>query len=281
MTRWNSKKIPNEYPEFSYDKIDFRYESGKYDFGDFRIPPKYPVTDPLDKPFDNIYQAFNRYIVWASCTPWVWKNWDLILLRPRFYDKFKFSSWGYPRHISLLIGVIYLIISIGIAFTLSRVSPSMYFPTKYIGVSFLKLFCMVSVITFLWGIFNSLRLQVGDKTSDYYCWAFLIFRVQYLNHKGIRPIYFSTAFIRYVKSLRISFKLRELNSEQDFVELTRYKPSRFGKSANELKEYLIDRLERGLLIREKYKPYLKTIKEEILSTENGSGSTKTERAQQA
>tara|TARA_R110000868_G_scaffold71713_2_gene209683 strand:- start:10498 stop:11964 length:1467 start_codon:yes stop_codon:yes gene_type:complete len=43
-------------------------------------------------------------------------------------------------------------------------------------------------------------LIYGKDSIDFYCWMFFIFRVQLLNNKGVIPVYFSRAFVRYFKT---------------------------------------------------------------------------------
>ncbi len=260
MTRWNSKNTPKSYPKFAYDKLDLKYETGKYKIDDILI------DNPGSIEKDNIYQAFNKYIIWNQCqTSTILKLIRKRFFQPRIYEKYKLSSWGYPSRLGSLICSLYLILGIAIGLACSFVQSPFDVTTNYlIAVTF---YCSYLFILFR-GVHTHLRLQKGDMTTDYYCWAFLIFRVQYLNHHDIRPVYFSTSFIRYIKSLQISEYIKKL-SIVEFCDDTNFflKEKQHKMSPEKLKTHLVYCIERGLKIDEIYKPYLKQIRNRVLSIE--------------
>lgn len=51
--------------------------------------------------------------------------------------------------------------------------------------------------------YGIIDLESRGESIDYYCWKLLPFRVQFLNGRGIIPLYFSRDFIRFMKSRKL------------------------------------------------------------------------------
>lgn len=115
---------------------------------------------------------------------------------------YKFSISGFNENMSLFI-------------SLDFISLSSKILNNYLNIGTLLVFIW-SIVILRWlvkYIGQSHELMNGKLSIEYYCWQFLIFRVQYLNSKNILPRYYSRNFIRYYKSYSI---VKYLETRDDY-----------------------------------------------------------------
>lgn len=174
QSKWNNRTKSKQYPESYYNKLDARLQ----------LPDDYKsfYVAGVDKG-KNTIQLFFENIIWKG-----FKLWPI----GKFYSKFTVTSWRYPKYIFML--AVLLIIF------------SLFLFNIFSGFPLLWIITLDTLIGLCWltYLLNLFRLLKGDKTIDFYCWAFLSFRIKLLNNYGIRPIYHSTSFQRYYKSLKIA-----------------------------------------------------------------------------
>jgi hypothetical protein len=177
--KWNNRIKPKEYPEDYYNKLDLRLQLPS-DYKSYSL--KLLDNEGTEIP-KNVIQLFFENIIWT-----VFKKKKR---SEKVYKKFIVTSWKYPRYIFILISIL-LAFCIGLLLKFSHI-PGLYLYTFITAV-------LLVWLCFLWEL---LRLLIKDKTIDYYCWVFLAYRTRLLNNYNIRPVFLSTSFHRYFKSLKI------------------------------------------------------------------------------
>ena len=83
-----------------------------------------------------------------------------------------------------------------------------YYSFFIIYSSFLG-FKIIIIVCLFYFIYDCYQLMKGKKSVNYYCWSLFIYRVQLLNTLNVRPVYYSTSFIRYFKAAQIIHYLRD------------------------------------------------------------------------
>ncbi|MEM8525415.1 MAG: hypothetical protein AAGG68_12315 [Bacteroidota bacterium] len=191
MSRWNSRQLEDKYDENGFSKLDFRFQLPGYSYDQLSL-----FRDKEKGKERNVIQWFLEEIVWKPQNYYKDKR--------KLYTKYRVRSWQYPKYLYFISILQIIIIS---AFILTHVE---------LKSMWLHAIWMFPVLL-IWAYYgyNNFKAMVGDRSSDYYCWSFFAYRVQLLNNYGLRPIYFSTSFVRYFKSaLLISFfKKMQNNSE--------------------------------------------------------------------
>lgn len=200
MSRWNNRKKEKDYNSRGFNKLDFRFQLPGYTYDSLGVYNK------IDN--ENVVQSFLKEIVW--------KNQNFPIKRLRTYIKYTAKSWQYPKYLYLL-SVSQVIVIVLFIFNANEL------------VEFSSWYWWLLPIIAIWVYYgyNNYRAMRGSRSSDYYCWAMFPYRVQLLNNYGIRPVYFSTSFVRYFKSARLIKFFKKI------------------KENKALKEYLFQRLNGG------------------------------------
>ncbi len=141
--------------------------------------------------------------------------------------KYFISGWSYPIKILQISFTLFFIILLVAFYQLKQLSPfvlcdesisifgecilvtlwksfhlAKFVPTIY--------FLLLLSLLFLWiwrYVFRLPQIVYGDGSIDYYCWKFLGYRVQVLNHHQIVPEYFSRSYIRFHKSKVLLYQI--------------------------------------------------------------------------
>ncbi|MEO0527938.1 MAG: hypothetical protein AAFZ89_11970, partial [Bacteroidota bacterium] len=231
MSRWCSRIKTSEYPEKSMNKLDFRFQL--WTGNDYQQLKKYR---------DNtIIQDFFERLIWILCKPF-----NIVDDKRNLYEKFRIKSWNYPKYIFLLTTVLLASISFFIVKQILDITPY--------GSAMLFYYAVPLLSVWVFFLIDLLRLRYGNRSIDFYCWAFMPFRVQFLNQFGVRPIYFSTLFIRYFKSQLVAQEISELPNYDEIIS-TEFPRIRI-RQAN-----LVSQLISGKKVRKRVRPFLTGVKE--------------------
>lgn len=206
MSRWNSRHFGKHYDEAGFNKLDFRFQLPGYQYNQLD-----EFTDGSNNASKNVIQWFLEEIIW---TP----NYK-ISRKLSLYGKYKKRSWQYPKYIYLISLIQIIIISVFILVADDNETLAEHY-----------WWLIPTVLVWCYYGYNNLKVMRGNRSSDYYCWAFFAYRVQLLNNFNIRPIYFSTIFVRYFKSAILIRFFKKI------------------KTNSELKEKLLKRLEGGFIL---------------------------------
>lgn len=198
--------------------------------------------------------------IWSLIGSWVFlfHNRSKSTLKLLRIDKrYVISGWKYPKQITQIafIAVSTLFTIFLILFNNNYV-PSTQFSPSYSSLKEWSLFDPVlsevpiqDILVFMLGVLAYLvylkwitkyvyrlkELVHGRESIDAYCWRFFIYRIQLLNSKGLIPIFYSRAYLRYLKSLEILVYVK--NNRSDFES---------GLNKNDLDHYIqkLDNFER-------------------------------------
>ncbi|RXG11254.1 hypothetical protein DSM03_11912 [Leeuwenhoekiella aestuarii] len=172
------------------------------------------------------------------------------------------NGWQYPKKITqIAFTVIVSIFLYSIYFVhqnFSFIAIDKILKFQFNDTQPLPLYIILSSVSFvIFWIYRYVRnlkeLIYGNLSIDYNCWMFFIYRTQMLYNRGIIPVYFSRAFIRYFKS---NLYLRILNKNKGSLkELLPIEVS------NRLKDY-----ENKLSNNQEFDDDLKSIHEVIKKT---------------
>ena len=138
----------------------------------------------------------------------------------KIMDSYRFHGWRYPRKLTQMGGI-----GMAIMFIFSAYEAAKHHAVGFGAVQFdwLKTFEIGSVLLamafmlLLWlgrYCYGVLDLESRYESIDYYCWSFLPFRIQFLNGRGIMPLYFSRDFIRFMKSRRLLHALDAMERQR-------------------------------------------------------------------
>lgn len=138
----------------------------------------------------------------------------------KIMDRYRFHGWRYPRKLTQMGSI-----GMAIMFIFSAYEAAKHHLVGFGAVHFdgLKTFEIGSVLVamslmlLLWlgrYCYGVLDLESRYESIDYYCWSFLPFRIQFLNGRGIMPLYFSRDFIRFMKSRRLLHVLHAMERQR-------------------------------------------------------------------
>ncbi len=119
------------------------------------------------------------------------------------------NGWRYPKKITQIAFTIVLSLFTYIGFLVYEKYPFMELkrmfsadildteivPFAYVGIALLFV-----VFWFNRYVKNLKELVYGKSSIDYYCWMFFVYRTQMLYNRGVIPVFFSRAFVRFFKS---------------------------------------------------------------------------------
>jgi len=126
------------------------------------------------------------------------------------YHKYRLTSWKFIENIFNSFLVIYCVLIAGSIFLLFK--SCFLHTTDYIFL----IIVMTSLPFLYYFFFNVKQLLRHNKSSDFYFWSLLPFRVEYLNKYGIKPIYSSTYLYRYIKNLYY-YKILDDTKNDEFI----------------------------------------------------------------
>lgn len=188
MSRWNNRIKEDSYNSIDFHKLDFRFELSSYKYNSLE------VYDEKGK--ENVIHSFLKEIVW--------KRYNMKGHSKNLYEKFKTRSWQYPKYIYIVALIQVVLMTFYLFFGVNE-KPDLDLHKWTV------LACVLVVwVYFTWNINQVMR---GRKTTDFYCWALFAYRIQMLNNYSIRPVFFSTSFIRYFKSAVIIHYLKKYTQE--------------------------------------------------------------------
>lgn len=198
MSRWNSaKRSRSQYPTGRMKELDFVFALSNPE----RQREVEVVADEGGR--RTTIPLFLEKIIWEyynkhGLLRFLWRRATDV-----YYKKYLVHGWGYPAYVyTMTLSQIVLV-------TILLLTADTW---QY------ELFDIVAItlvaISWVYFTIDLLRLLFFDKTIDYFCWAFFPFRVQLLNSYGIRPIYFSTLYARYCRSLVLLNALDKLDLNQ-------------------------------------------------------------------
>jgi hypothetical protein len=229
----NSDKSIDElrYDYFEKIKHDSIMEEEKMNFLEniiFNNNRILTLTDSYLKTFELLYNYLVNKVFYQESN-WKYRFFHL----NKVYKKYKTSSWQYPFVIFKIFTIIYIIFLI-ILVKLSTDNAYVFDKVveRYGDSSFNLLLCnnqniiwfsifTIIIINYLYFLKETVRVLILDKSVDFYCWAFLPFRVQLLNEYDFTPIYSSNFFRRYKNSLSYLHLIKaERLNENSEISLT-------------------------------------------------------------
>lgn len=172
-----------------------------------------PQKDTKEKFKDGLHDGF-----WGLLDLYIPIRFSFFRERFRRVDRRYLSTgWIFPKKVVQVVFFPVLLLIIFFFWVLIRnFRFSINIFSDEFSVAATSLTILTLVIFFLWVFryIGGLRSIIfGKYSTEYFSWAFFIFRVQLLNSYGIYPIYFSRNFVRYYKSMNILECLSMLQSE--------------------------------------------------------------------
>lgn len=130
-----------------------------------------------------------------------------VLLNKIDIDKsYAVNGWRYPKKVTqiafaaVILNFVFLIYYLFAA----KFSETINFNNGYEKVAAIILLIIALLIVIFFWLLKYLRglkdLVYGKYSIDFYCWMFFVYRTQLLNNKGVVPVIFSRAFVRYFKT---------------------------------------------------------------------------------
>ena len=130
----------------------------------------------------------------------------IVLNKMRIEKRYLVNGWRYPKKITQ-IGFVTASITYGYFlysfFKTFEFNDNFSFNWNWDSVLATILLLVTTIVYGYWiykFMFRLKDLIYGKDSIDFYCWMFFVFRVQLLNNKGVIPVFFSRAFIRYFKT---------------------------------------------------------------------------------
>ena len=216
MARWETSIEQSKCPKNKFKRL-------KFDF-DFNNDDTYKKTN-----YEAIKEHFLCDLIFKNNRKKkFWRNILSLKRNSRKYAKYHFDSWKYPRNVFNSFFTIYLFISVVIVLLISNaeinncVNVFNYSFELSPEILYLVWF-FPSILFLLYFRIDLYRVLQKDKSSDYYCWSFLPFRVKQLNQYSIVPVFSSTFYYRYSNSLKYLHQLNDLiktgkNTDKEKVE---------------------------------------------------------------
>ncbi|WNJ19378.1 hypothetical protein [Pontibacter sp. G13] len=221
-SRWGNRREPKDFPYAQLKSLDFGlWPSGKrekeYNGYLYEVSGEGKVVNPIKK--KDMQLSFVRIIIWGFLNSFTQ---PFSLSRWRYSKEFKIVSWRYPRHIFIIVSFFFLI---QIWFISSRFinlnfNNALFVEFYFTGdtLSFVVKFISVfgGVLIWLFFGYQYFHIRHGKNSIDYYCWAFMPFRVRLLNDYDVSPNYYSTSYNRYLKSLEQAREFVEKSSKMEY-----------------------------------------------------------------
>ncbi|MEM6734562.1 MAG: hypothetical protein AAF620_00710 [Bacteroidota bacterium] len=146
-------------------------------------------------------------------------------------DRYVANGWRYPKKITQIAYTVILVIFVYISYSISQEYPFIGFKEVFTAeiwktdIEPIAYFLVALAFVVFWTlryVKNLKDLIYGKCSIDFYCWMFFLYRTQLLYNRGIIPVFFSRAFVRYFKSKLYSRileanKLRLLNVLPDIA----------------------------------------------------------------
>ncbi len=261
MSRLNSSgKLKKNKNDKEKEKVAKSLKKAKYVF---QLPDDYEHSficdcENLDIKFSNEL-AFDQYGKRKSFKEYTNKD--------KIDKRYVVNGWFYPKiitWIAFITIILFYLIFLFIHFSnyndfasWENLSDFNYWIPVIIlfGASFIFLYWIYYFILKIDDIIS------GAFSIEGYCWRFFIFRVQLLNSKGIIPIYFSRAFIRFFKSKLIIQHLEEPKMLNDVIKVINSRRKEANKKKENEKEFKdkIETIETDVWKR--YKEHIKGLKQ--------------------
>jgi len=238
MSRWDSLIVRNNCPRKTFEGLQFYFQPQNSELD-------IDITKTKDKLKFKYFKENREGLKEKRCDFMCklvflnYKKLDSLISvfkrQKKIYSKYHISSWKYPKVIFLIFSVLYSFFFFSLIAVLILPYYGYLKPPNSSSFHFLVYFTPIIISLLMYFLFffkEYIRVLKKDKSVDFYCWAFLPFRVKLLNQYDFEPIYYATFYSRYNGAIKHLQKVKDLLMEnKDLIEVIK-KDKEFHKKLN-------------------------------------------------
>jgi len=238
MSRWDSLIVRNNCPRKTFESLQFYFQPQNFeldlDTAKTKDELKFEFFNKKKKSLKKKRCDFMCKLIFLN-----YQKLDSLIsvFKPqkKIYSKYHISSWKYPKVIFLIFTVLYSFFLFSLIAILILPYYGYLKPFKPSSFHFLVYFIPIVISLLMYFLFffkEYIRVLRKDKSVDFYCWAFLPFRVKLLNQYDFEPIYYATFYARYNGAIKHLKKIKKLlNENKDLIEVLK-KDTEFHEKLN-------------------------------------------------